>query len=64
MEEETDFIDEHIDDISHGEKIEENLTNAIKEQNDLKRLVDLFILALLSVLDLFTLGFVFAIIFY
>ncbi len=54
MEEETDFIDEHIDDISHGEKIEENLTNAIKEQNDLKRLVDLFILALLLVFAMYS----------
>jgi hypothetical protein len=54
MEQQKDFIDEHIDDIAHNEKIEQDLSNAIQEEKQMKKLVDLFMLALLLVFAMYS----------
>jgi lipid A disaccharide synthetase len=49
-----EIVNEHIDDNSHPEKIENNLDESIKEQNQMKRLVDLFMLALLLIFAMYS----------
>jgi len=49
-----DFIDEHVDDNTHSDQLETNLDKAIEEQNQLKRLVDLFMLALVLIFAMYS----------
>ena len=51
---ENDFIDEHIDDEVHSDKIESNLDKALQEQNQMKRLIDLFMLALILIFAVYS----------
>ena len=48
------FIDEQIDDNNHGQNLEGNLDKALKEQDQMKRLVDLFMLALVLIFALYS----------
>ena len=48
------IIDEHLDDHSHSENIESDLDKALKEQEQMKRLVDLFILALVLIFAMYS----------
>jgi hypothetical protein len=49
-----DFIDEHIDDNVHSNHIESNLDQALHEQTQMKRLVDLFMLALILIFAVYS----------
>jgi hypothetical protein len=48
------YIDQNTDDNIHSDKIEGNLDKAIKEQDQMKRLVDLFMLALVLIFALYS----------
>lgn len=48
------IIDEHLNDNDHSENIETDLDRAIKEQTQMKRLVDLFILALVLIFAMYS----------
>lgn len=51
---EKDFIDEKIDDNTHSEDLDNNLDKALKEQDQMKKLVDLFMLALLLIFAMYS----------
>jgi hypothetical protein len=49
-----EILNEHIDDTSHDEKIGSDLSKAMEEQKQMKRLVDLFILALFLIVAMYS----------
>ena len=48
-----DFINEHIDDSSHVENIELDLDKVLEEREQFKKLVDLFMLALVLIFAMY-----------
>lgn len=48
------IIDEHLNDKNHIDSIEQNLDQAIKEQGQMKKLVDLFMLALVLIFAMYS----------